>query len=187
MFDRYFSSNALMHSSMPPVPSSVRHTACPNVRFLAWPYPFLSEDIRRLAGLVSAIAKFDEDDVGDEGSNVSANPDSFVIRALGLREGDLVGGLEAPAPLPRNDKIEFVPSTGVPVLRELPRVLRRGWLMVESEELSSRRFGPFKPPWLGKRWATCAGPTATRRACGSSNTTNLTHPSPCMAIIDSSV
>jgi hypothetical protein len=38
--------------------------------------------MRRLAGLVNAIARFDGDNVGDEGSNVSVNPDAFVILAF---------------------------------------------------------------------------------------------------------
>lgn len=112
---------------MPLVRSSATLVGCPNVRFLAWPYFFLSEEIRRLAGLVNAIARFDEDSVGDDGSNVSVNPDAFVIHASAAREKDCAGGWEAPVPLPRDDdKIEFVPSTCVSVLGELTRVLQRG-------------------------------------------------------------
>lgn len=93
--------------------------------------------MRRFAGLVNAIARFDDDNVGDEGSNVSVNPDTFVIPALGVRERDRVGGLEAPGVLPRgDDKIKFVPSTGMSVSGELTRGLQRGQMMVESKELS---------------------------------------------------
>lgn len=127
MFERYFSSNALTHSSTPLVSSPTILVGCPNVKFLAWPYFFLSEEIKRLAGLVNAIARFDEDNVGDDGSNVSVNPDTFVIRVLGPRERDRAGGWETPAPLPRiDDEIEFVPSTGVSVSGELNRVLQGG-------------------------------------------------------------
>lgn len=79
--------------------------------------------MRRLAGLANAIARFDGDNVGDEGSNVSVNPDAFVILASAVGEKDRMGGREAPAPLPGDDKMEFVPSTRVIVLGELIRVL----------------------------------------------------------------
>jgi len=75
--------------------------------------------MRRLAGLVNAITKFDGDNVGDEGSNVSVNPDTFVILASAFGEKDRVAEWEAPVPLPRDDKIEFVPSTGVVVSGEM--------------------------------------------------------------------
>jgi len=79
--------------------------------------------MRRLAGLVNAIAKFDGDSVGDDGSNVSVNPDTFVILASAFGEKDRVGGWEAPVPLPGDDKIEFVPSTGIVASGEM---LQRG-------------------------------------------------------------
>lgn len=69
--------------------------------------------MKRLAGLVSASARPDEDSMGDGGSNVSVNPGTFVILSV-AGEKDRAGGWEAPAPRPRDDdKIGFVPSTGV--------------------------------------------------------------------------
>lgn len=58
--------------------------------------------------------------------------------------------------------------------------------MVKSEGPPFPQFELFKPSCLGKRCARSAGLTATARACGGSNLTGLTHPSPCMAIIESS-
>jgi len=142
--------------------------------------------MKRLAGFVSAIAKFDGDNGGDDGSNVSVNPDTFVILASADDEKDRVGGWEAPVPLPRDDKIVCVPSTGISVLGELIRVLQRGWLVVESKELFFRPSGPFKSSWSGRRRSMSAGRTATRRGCGSSNLTELTRRWPRMAIIESS-
>ena len=105
---------------MPLVRSPAILVCCPNVKFLAWPYFFLSEEIRRLAGLVNTIARFDGDNGGDDGSNVSVSPDAFVIHVSAAREKDCAGGWEAPVPLPRDaDKIVFVPSTCVSVLGEL--------------------------------------------------------------------
>ena len=91
-----------------------------------WPYFFLNEEMRRLAGLATAIAKFDGDNGGDEGSNVSVNPDTFVILASAVGEKDRVGGWEAPVPLPRDDKIVFAPSTGIAAIGDVIRVLPRG-------------------------------------------------------------
>lgn len=83
--------------------------------------------MRKLAGFVKAIARLDADNGGDEGSNVSVSPDAFAIHASAAREEDRKGGCEAPANFPRgDDRIEFVPSTGVIVLGELTRVLQRG-------------------------------------------------------------
>ena len=59
--------------------------------------------------------------------------------------------------------------------------------MVESEEVSSRPSGLFKPSCGGRRRSMTAGRTATLRVCGSSNLTYLPRRSPCMAIIESSV
>jgi len=75
--------------------------------------------MRRLAGFVNAIARFDGDNVGDDGSNVSVNPDTFVILASAVCEKDRAGGWETLVPFPRDDKIEFVPSTGVAAPGEL--------------------------------------------------------------------
>lgn len=76
--------------------------------------------MRRLAGFANAIAKLDGDSGGDDGSNVSVSPDAFAIHASAAREEGRAGRREAPATLPRgDDRIEFVPSTGVTVLGEL--------------------------------------------------------------------
>lgn len=75
--------------------------------------------MRRLAGLANATARFDGDNVGDEGSNVSVNPDTFVILSSAACEMDRAGGWGTPVPLLRDDKIEFVPSTGVTASGEL--------------------------------------------------------------------
>lgn len=83
--------------------------------------------MKRLAGFANAIAKLDGNSGGDDGSNVSVNPDAFTIHASAAREEDRARGREAPATLPSGDDIiEFVPSTGVSVLGELTRVLQWG-------------------------------------------------------------